>query len=195
VNKTQLSVALVAALSLMLIAAAPEKGSDEPTYTKDGKLIRPENYRDWVYLSSGLGMSYATRADDPNPAFTNVFVTRAAYDGFLRSGKWPEKTMFIIEERNSSSKGSINKVGHYQADVAGYAMEVKDSSRFPDTWAYFGFGPSDTTSAPMTPSKNVCWSCHNSNGAVEQTFVQFYPTLKPVAQKFGTYKEGAEAPK
>lgn len=194
-NRKQLLIALLAVLSLMLIAAAPETDSAGPAYTKDGKLIRPENYRDWVYLSSGLGMSYSSAADDPNPRFTNVFVTRAAYDGFLQSGKWPEQTMFIIEERNSSSKGSINKAGHYQTNVGGYAMEVKDSKRFPDTWAYFGFGPNDTASSAVTPSKNACWSCHSSNGAVEHTFVQFYPTLKPVAQKFGTYRESAEAPK
>jgi len=28
---------------------------------------------------------------------------------------------------------------------------------------------------------------------VEHTFVQFYPTLKPIAQKFGTYRKEAEA--
>ena len=28
--------------------------------------------------------------------------------------------------------------------------------------------------------------------AVDNTFVQFYPTLKPVAKQFGTYKQSAE---
>ena len=183
-----------------LIAAAPEQNSSDqnasaPSYTKDGKLVRPENYRDWVYLSSGLGMSYSSPANDPNPAFTNVFVPRASYDQFVQTGKWPEKTIFLIEERKSSSRGSINKAGHYQTDIAGYAVEVKDSSRFPDKWAYFGFGPDDKAAAAVSPSKNACWSCHNDNAAVEHTFVQFYPTLKPVAQKFGVYRETAETAK
>ena len=30
----------------------------EPRYTADGQLTRPDNYREWIYLSSGLGMTY-----------------------------------------------------------------------------------------------------------------------------------------
>jgi hypothetical protein len=46
--------------------------------------------------------------------FTNVFVQRWAYVGFLKSGKWPEQSMFVIDERDAESKGSINKKGHFQ---------------------------------------------------------------------------------
>jgi hypothetical protein len=42
------------------------------------------------------------------------------------------------------------------------------------------------------PKGNPCWSCHEEHAAVEHTFVQFYPTLKPVAKKFGTYNESRE---
>ena len=34
--------------------------------------------------------------------------------------------------------------------------------------------------------------CHDAHAAVEHTFVQFYPMLKPVAKKFGTYNEVRE---
>lgn len=36
-----------------------------PTYTADGRLMFPANYREWVYLTSGLDMSYS-----PNPGMT-----------------------------------------------------------------------------------------------------------------------------
>jgi hypothetical protein len=42
------------------------------------------------------------------------------------------------------------------------------------------------------PKGNGCWSCHDDHAAVEHTFVQFYPTLKVVAKKFGTYNEARE---
>jgi hypothetical protein len=42
------------------------------------------------------------------------------------------------------------------------------------------------------PKGNGCWSCHDAHAAVEHTFVQFYPTLKVVAKKFGTYNESRE---
>ena len=158
--------------------------STKPTY--DGtKLVRPDGYREWVYLSSGLGMNYNPTSGSPE-LFTNVFVPQWAYREFLSSGKWPDKTIFALEERNSESKGSINKAGHFQTDLVALAAQVKDENRFPEKWAYFSF-EGDSMTAEALPSAQ-CWQCHNDNAAVDHTFVQFYPTLKPVAQKFGTYR-------
>jgi hypothetical protein len=38
--------------------------------------------------------------------FTNVFVPPAGYDYFLQHGRWPDKTMFVLEMYGSQSKGS-----------------------------------------------------------------------------------------
>jgi hypothetical protein len=122
--------------------------------------------------------------------FTNVFVAPWAYQAFLKSGKWPDKTIFVVEERNAQSKGSINKHGNFQTDLTGIGVEVKDEARFSEKWAYFNFD-ADTKSAAPNP-KQACWQCHEDHAAVEHSFTQFYPTLKPVAKKFGTYKESAE---
>ena len=73
----------------------------------------------------------------------------------------------------------------------GLAVEVKDSSRNPDKWAYYAFGEENKSAGAM-PHGNPCWACHDAHAAVEHTFVQFYPTLKPVAKKFGTYNEERE---
>ena len=168
---------------------AQDAGAPKPQY-EGMKLLRPEGYREWVYLSSGLGMNYNPTAGG-GELFTNVFVPQWAYKEFVATGKWPEKTMFVLEERNSETKGSINKTGHFQTDLMGLAVEVKDSSKFPaDNWAYFGFGGSEKT-ATANP-KEACWQCHNDHAAVEHSFVQFYPTLKPMAEKFGTYRKEAE---
>jgi len=174
-----------------VVTAAPDHAqpqpSDRPQYV-NSKLVRPDGYRQWVYLSSGLGMSYSA-STNPNPLFTNVFVPQWAYRQFIASGKWPEKTMFVLEERASETKGSINKGGRFQTDLTGLAVEVKDQSAFPDEWAYFSFSANAQEAAPNP--KKACWECHDTNAAVEHTFVQFYPTLKPVALKFGTYRDKA----
>ncbi|MGB6485188.1 MAG: cytochrome P460 family protein [Candidatus Acidiferrales bacterium] len=158
---------------------------NQPQYTDGNQLVRPQNYREWIYLSSGLGMAYSPNPNIP-PTFTNVFVTPSAYRAFVATGRWPDKTMFVLEERTALSKGSINKGGHFQSDFQGIAAAVKDESRFPEKWAYFSFGL-DRQSASANP-KEACWQCHSHHGAVDNTFVQFYPTLKPIAMKFGTYK-------
>ncbi len=189
-NAILLCATTVLCLGVLWAAAPDESTSDKPQFTADNQLRRPANYREWIFLSAGLGMSYSAQMGD-HQMFTNVFVPQWAYAEFLKSGKWPDKTTFVVEERGSETKGSIVKGGHYQTqDLMGIGVEVKDEARFPEKWAYFNFDESGKT-ATANP-KAACWQCHEDHAAVEHSFVQFYPTLKPVAKKFGTYKEAAE---
>src|SRR5258707_665187 len=160
-----------------------------PQFTADGKLLRPEGYRKWVYVSSGYGMSYS-QSPDGMQMFTNVFVTPAAYDYFVANGKWLDKTMFVLEVYGSTSRGSINKHGSYQTEFSGLDVEVKDERRFADRWAYFNFDGATKAASADSPSKNDCWKCHEQNAAVEHSFVQLYPELLKIAWAQGTIKAG-----
>jgi hypothetical protein len=166
----------------------PGAGVAVPQFAADGKLVRPEGYRRWVYVSSGLGMSYSQKANDSMQMFTNVFVNPGSYDYFLAHGTWPDKTIFVLELYGSTSQGSINKHGNYQTEFMGLDVEVKDEKRFADKWAYYGFNSGEKSASPNTPSKNDCWQCHDQNAAVEHSFVQFYPELLKVAKDKGTIK-------
>jgi Cytochrome P460 len=177
-------------ICLALIAAAPDEKAPKPQYDEKGRLVRPGDYREWMFLSAGYGMNYS-----PGPGshemFTNVFVQPWAYREFANSGKWPEQSMFVIDERDAGSRSSINQKGHYQTDLMGLAVEVKDSTRNPDRWAYYAFD-ADGTMAEAMPKGNGCYACHDAHAAVEHTFVQFYPTVKVIAKKFGTYNDERE---
>src|SRR5690242_10698461 len=85
---------------LVILEAQSPPPVDQPQFTKTNHLIRPENYRDWIYLSSGLGMEYGATRSEP-ARFTNVFVPPSAYHQFQATGEWPDKTMFILEERSA----------------------------------------------------------------------------------------------
>lgn len=125
--KTLLCSIVVVVTCLALLAASDDK-APKPGYDGKGQLIRPADYREWMFLSGGYGMNYS-----PGPEmFTNVFVQRRADE-----------------------------------EVDGKTVEAM-------------------------PKGNVCWSCHDAHAAVEHTYVQFYPTLKVVAKKFGTYNEARE---
>lgn len=185
------TIALVVALEIRARPRASDQATAAtagPQYTPDNRLIRPQGYREWIFVSSGLGMSYSLGADGSgqSPMFTNVFVEPSAYRHYMTTGRWPDKTIFVLEEYSSASHGSINKQGHYQDAFMGIEAEIKDESRFPETWAYFGFGAGGKTASAFANSE--CWSCHNQNGAVENTFAQFYPTLLQVAKSKGTVK-------
>jgi Cytochrome P460 len=184
---------VAAACLFLLVAGAAVKmqpsgsaATDRPEFTGTKDLKRPENYRAWVFLSAGYGMTYNTGG---NPQFTNVFVPQWAYRAFMGSGRWPDQTMFVVEERSAQSKGSINKDGHFQTDLTGIAVEVKDA-RLPDQWGYYAFDENSKTA--QINRKEACFTCHDAHAAVEHTFVQFYPTLKSVAKKFGTYNQERE---
>ncbi len=133
-------------------------------------------------------MTYGPQAGttpNPTPNFDNVFVSPGAFQSFIQTGKWPEKTVLVLETRSSASKGSINKAGQYQSDLISIQAEVKDSSRFEGNgWAFFALGK--VNRGPMIPRSATCYSCHPANGAVDNTFVQFYPTLLLVAKEKGT---------
>jgi hypothetical protein len=162
------------ALATALCAFAADTGTSVPY---------PADYREWVFLSSGLGMTYGPMAGmaEDAPRFDNVFVSPAAYRSFLKSGQWPDKTMFVLEVRSSESKGSINKGGHYQSGLNGIEAEVKDHGQ----WTFYSF--EDGKQSKAFPRTATCYACHSANGAVDNTFVQFYPTLLPVAKAHGTY--------
>jgi hypothetical protein len=96
--------------------------------------------------------------------------------------------MLILEVRDSQSHVSINKGGRVQGDLLAIEAHVKDT-RFPGGWAFFQFGKLDR--AAVTPTTATCYSCHSDHGAVDTTFVQFYPTLLDVARHKGSLKSEA----
>jgi len=188
-------------LALGFAVALYAVAGDKAEFTKEGELVRPSNYHEWVFLSSGLGMTYGPNAPSAGSPlrFDNVFVNPSSYREFLRTGQWVDGTVLILEVRESESKGSINQHGHYQSSIAAVEANVKDSTRFPKTgWAFFNLSPKDNGQAPATVKPiargNNCETCHSKNGAVDNTFVQFYPELIPVAQKFGTFKSTPAPP-
>jgi hypothetical protein len=162
-----------------------------PLYTPDSQLKFPADYREWIFLSSGSGMTYGPLAREGPPQFENVFVNPESYHAFLRTGHWPDKTTFVLEIRASESHGSINQKGHFQTDIQGLEIEVKDGN----AWTFYNFpltAETPAATAKAIPRTASCYSCHGTNTAVENTFVQFYPQLYDIAEKKGTLNPGFE---
>ena len=167
--------------------AAAKPVADGPQYMADGQIKFPANYREWVFLSSGVDMSYSADAMAMDHSmFDNTFVNPLAYREFMKTGTWPEGTMIMLENRKGEGNHSINKRGQTQsAEVMGTEVHVKDSARLKgDGWGFYEFD--NKVSGKLVERPANCYTCHEAHGAVDTTFVQFYPTLLPVAKAKGT---------
>ncbi len=186
-----LAIALAALSALHRPRLVEAAGAAVPAYAANGDLLPPSNYREWIYLTSGIDMSYTPKSDEmqDHSMFDNIFVNPEPYRSFLATGTWPDKTVMVLEVREARSKGSINQHGHFQGTgVAGFEVHVKDEARFPGKWAFFSFD-SPTSKGTLIPQGAPCYICHAAHAAVDTTFVQFYPTLLPLARKKGTLSE------
>ncbi|HLH09727.1 MAG TPA: cytochrome P460 family protein [Terriglobales bacterium] len=168
-------------LAASVHGAAKPEAETVPSYPDATHMNTPVDYREWIYLSTGLDMSYAPRiAGTANHSmFDNVFVNPEAYRYFKQNGVWPDKTVMVLEVRGAEGAASINKSGHFQSEsLMGAEAHVKDNSR--GGWTFYSFdgnGP-----GTLIPKAADCYSCHEAHGAVDTTFVQFYPTLMPIAR-------------
>lgn len=171
-------LAVLFALALAAWAATPES-MPVPKYNAAGEMIRPEGYREWIFVGSNLGMGYS---EEPKKVrnYHNIYVQREAYRHYRDTGKFPDKTILVMENLTAGTKESINRTGTFEDKFIGIEVAVKDEAKFPEKWAYyFFFDRQRNALATAKPEpKASCWACHNANGAVDNVFVQFYPVLR-----------------
>ena len=95
-------------LSPLLMLLGATQGLAMPKYTAAGELIAPLDYRDWIFLTSGVNMNYSDRPSGMgHDMVDNVFVDPASWRAFKTTGRWPNGTTFVKEARIGSSNGSI----------------------------------------------------------------------------------------
>jgi hypothetical protein len=164
-------------LALLVLAAGAALAQETE------KMAVPADYGQWVFLTASMDLNYTTAAAPGHHMLDNVFVNPEAYAAFVKTGAWPNKTILIKENRMAQSAGTLSKAGYFQADVMNLEIHIKDEAR-PGKWAFFVSSDGKAAGALMPQSAN-CYSCHQDHAAVDTTFVQFYPTLMPIAKAKG----------
>ena len=112
---TLLALAYVAALGTITDGQTPDSG-DGPRYVNKVNLVRPPDYREWVFVSSGLGMEYNPVAGTPGRnAFGNVFVNPKD----LHSGEFGAKLIYWSMQQ-TGTKPVTGKGGALATDAAAH---------------------------------------------------------------------------
>lgn len=193
--RTIASILSVMVLAITIVAA--QQAVEQKTMPVfDGKttLLRPANYREWVFVGSSRGLSYAANPPATTQAssgmgemYHNVYITPNAYREFAKTGKFPEGTMLAMEMASADTKREPGLQGSYEKEFIGLEVSVKDSSRFESGWAYFNFsngmGSSYKDKAEPFPTSAGCVACHKQNAETDNVFTQFYPVLRAAKPK------------
>jgi len=184
---------LLTAIAILTVFASCGQPLDSPeeqraaVFEREDTLQRPERYREWVFVGSSLGLSYAedpaSRSGERPDLFHNVYIDPGAYQAFSLNGEFPEGTVMILELASAAVKQEPGLQGSYEDQFVALEASVKDSDRFPGGWGYYSFSEEGgTLSASAEPfPEERCWACHNEHAATDLVFTQFYPVLRALS--------------
>jgi Cytochrome P460 len=174
---------LVSVSALFYVASAtsqspPAKPAlDVARFSTDGKLLRPADLDQWVFLGTSLGMGYNKPQSSGPGQFQVVLMEPSAYKYFIETGHYAPGSMFLLSFYDADQKRSINKAGFVQSNLTNYEIHLVDPRRAPESHAFYVFDAQDTQGNAL-PKGNACVTCHVGHGAFEGTFAQFYPTIR-----------------
>jgi hypothetical protein len=96
----------------------------------------------------------------------------------MEKGGLPDGAMFVMTFFDASRKSNPARSGFYEGDrMPGFEVHLKKAGVDSSGWGFYGFGDT-TSSAAKMPSSLACYSCHKTEAAFDNAFVQFYPALR-----------------
>jgi hypothetical protein len=116
-------------------------------------LLRPEGYREWTLLS---GTDAASRG---LPSADRVYVHPPSYREYVKTGIFPEGTLFVWEAAAEPGPESPHSTS------STLLVSLKDSTKFEGGWGFFDFGGPGGAPAKARelPESRGCRSCHRQS--------------------------------
>jgi uncharacterized protein (TIGR03067 family) len=174
-------LASVIASTALLVSAPAAPAKRAAQFEGKDTLLRPDGYREWVFVGSSLGLRYEEGKKPPEQLeYKNVYIDPVAYRAYQQTGAFPQGTVLVLETATAEEKKEPGLRGSFQKQFNGLSAAVKDKDRFADGWAYFSFsdGTGKTKHKAQPARKAACYDCHRQKGAEDNVFTQFYPVLK-----------------
>ena len=159
-------------------------------FNSDGKMQLPTGYRRWVFVGAPLTPDGLNNGKANFPEYHNVYVEARNVDAYLKTGSFPDGTVFVKELTHvldpafpDGSRTEPSGRGYFNGAYNCMDVTVKDSKRFANTngWGFFNFGhhpePCEKTAEERPVTE--CAGCHIANVAkTDMTWIQFYPMLR-----------------
>ncbi len=183
--RTVLPAGLVAAggMAALLLGMQTRPAEVPYRFNAAGELIRPEGYREWIFVGTPLTPDDMNRGNAAFPEFHSVYIDPGSWEHWKRTGRFPDGTILMKELISVGSKAAASGKGYFMGDFIGLEATIKSEARFPDEpghWAYFSFtdqgGPLLDTSAAFPAAD--CNACHDANADDDWVFTQYYPVLR-----------------
>ena len=156
---------------------------------KDGRLLRPTGYREWVYVGTPLTPNDMNNGKASFPEFHSVYIDPVSWKTWKETGKFRENTIIIKEMTSVGSKSAASGKGYFMGEFAGLEASIKSAKYFPNepgNWAYFSFSTENHKTLKKeraaAPAES-CNSCHMAAAADDWVFTQYYPVLRAAKAK------------
>lgn len=186
-----LAMVLMLGVPVVLFLASPRADTPAPSrakFDRQGNLLRPDGWRNWVYVGTPLTPNDLNPPAAAFPEFHNVYIDPDSYAHYKKAGKFREGTILIKELVSVGSKQASSGKGYFMGEFIGLEATVKSAKRFakePGNWGYFTFSheapPYPATARPQPTAS--CNACHAQTAADDWVFTQFYPVLRATKGK------------
>jgi Cytochrome P460 len=147
--KLRLAVAFGAVLTIVAIGLSQSRAQRGPVFTKDGNLVLPTGFREWVFIGGPITPNGLNNGNALFPEFHNVYVEPENFRYYQQHGSFPDGTVLakelVLTQPGKYPDGSVDSAsgrGYFPSSLHGLDVMVKDSKRFGDThdWGFFSFG-------------------------------------------------------
>lgn len=152
----------------------------EAKFNASGEMIRPEGWREWIYVGTPLTPNSLNPPAAPFPEFHSVYIDPKSWAHYKKTGRFREGTMLAKELAAVGATQATSGKGFFMGELIGFEIAYKSKKRFPDepgNWAYFSFGhkpePYNATAKVMPTA-----ACHAASAAEDMVFTQYYPVLR-----------------
>jgi hypothetical protein len=122
----------IAGLSYMLAAsgAPPGRTTAAVEFTPDGKMKRPDGYRNWVYVGAVVTPNDLNDGEAAFPEFHSVYMDPESFAHYEKSGEFRDGTVMIKVLIGVGAKEATSGKGYFMGDFRGLEASIKDSKRF-----------------------------------------------------------------